>query len=359
MLLLAALVLMGMPGRAVPVCATAPLPPCAAFSSFRPVLRLWGGRGGGAWRGRAEEEEEERWAGGAGAYDPDEEYGANVGYGQQRRSTSPTSPHAVEEERRSLSTGRSSTSRVEDSASEQRYDPDPGDDLIPQSEAHSQEDWARRETSFMQRRREEEQYLKRQFGGDLSTLSKSGHKLREREWDRWDAVRRDSTLDPHSHVVTIAEKKRREEDARMLAAGGGLEKLAMPRPSVLDRERAAFVPDDLAVPSAERKKQAEDDKLIREFGGGLSEMPVPGPPALRPLAGDADLTKPAAISRAERRRKQEAEALAAFGGGLDSLVKRESELEKAKRLSKWGRGGRGTRHGLNSGKTPADDNVLL
>ena len=145
----------------------------------------------------------------------------------------------------------------------------------------------------------------------------------------------------------------------MLAAGGGLEKLAMPRPSVLDRERAAFVPDDLAVPSAERKKQAEDDKLTREFGGGLSEMPVPGPPALRPLAGDADLTKPAAISRAERRRKQEAEALAAFGGGLDSLVKRESELEKAKRLSKWGRGGRGTRHGLNSGKTPADDNVLL
>ena len=321
------------------------------------MLRLWGGRGGGAWRGRAEkEEEEERWAG-AGAYDPDEEYGANVGYGQQRRYMSPTSPYACEEERRSLSSGQSSI-RVEESASEQRHDPDPGDDLVPQSEADSQEEWARPETSFMQRRREEEQYLKRQFGGDLSTLSKSGHKLREREWDRWDAVRRDSTLDPHSHVVTIAEKKRREEDARMLAAGGGLEKLVMPRPSVLERERAAFVPDDLAVPSAERKKQAEDDKLIREFGGGLSEMPAPGPPALRPLVGDADLTKPAAISRAERRRKQEAEALAAFGGGLDSLVKRESELEKAKRLSKWGRGVRGTRHGLNSGKPSAHDNVL-
>ena len=93
--------------------------------------------------------------------------------------------------------------------------------------------WAVKETTRMRRRREEDQRLVGEIGGDLSVLTIDGHKLKPRKWEPKEPVQ----------VISHIERKRREEEQEVLAAGGTLiadDFFAKPKPSWNEREKAQW-----------------------------------------------------------------------------------------------------------------------
>jgi hypothetical protein len=313
----------------------------------RPVLRLVGGRGGKGRHRRAHKQLQH-----VSAFGPAEAQGE------------PVALERAETAGEHVALGRSAASNpVEDVADDPAlekhesdivYGNDLGADTAASdvfSDADESEEWARPQTTYQRWRQEEDDYLVRQFGGDLSTVAKDQHKLKSREWDTLDRTLRDTTLSKDSEVVTLAERKRREEEALKKAAGGGLEALGKPRLSMLEREKVTQAPDlDVAWVSTKERKRLEEEALVKTFGGGLSAMATRDKTHLRGQAWEmaSEQThlrgqEKETVSASEWKRREDEKLLNSFGGGLDTLVKRESALERAKRESRFRRAKGGSR----------------
>jgi hypothetical protein len=109
----------------------------------------------------------------------------------------------------------------------------------------------------MRRRREEDQRLVGEIGGDLSVLTIDGHKLKPRKWEPKEPVQ----------VISHIERKRREEEQEVLAAGGTLiadDFFAKPKPSWNEREKAQWQAANLdsGFVSAKELKKKEEQDLI-------------------------------------------------------------------------------------------------
>jgi hypothetical protein len=270
----------------------------------QPALHLVGGRGGGAWRGRADADEERAEEyGREGDYDPDEEYGA----GYVRVTNDPGwSPVGEGDD----VDGRQADTDSDDSDSDA---------------------WAVKETTPMRRRREEDQRLVGEIGGDLSVLTIDGHKLKPRKWEPKEPVQ----------VISHVERKRREEEQEVLAAGGTLiadDFFAKPKPSWNEREKAQWQAANLdsGFVSAKELKKKEEQDLISKFGGDLAAMTSRDKSRLKTRAWEHDNldvnTDKDFLSAKERKKKAEEALVKEFGGGLDSVVKSESSLEREKRI---------------------------
>lgn len=321
-----------------------PAPFRLGTEGVRLALHLVGGRGGGAWRGRAEADEDRAAEydyglnGDAGdGFDPDEEYGG--GYGATKEYGRYAKQYAMEKAQ-DLHDNTWAASDPRDTASADGA----GEVALVQSESDAEDDsgseWAEKETMFMKRRREEETALVGAMGGDLSMLAKNKHGLKTRDWDRtFEEMKRD-TLDPDGKFVPHKERKRREEDAQVLAAGGGLDKCFLkPQPNVFERDmlaRAADAPGEFI--STKARKQQQEQDLIKSFGGNLSEMSSRDRTKLQDREWDDAPEGKTLPTFKERKKKEEEEALRAFGGALDNcMAKHESALEREKRLSKFNR----------------------
>lgn len=338
------------------------------------ALHLKGGRSGGAWRGRAEADEDlaayaycDEGVDASDAYDPDQEYGAVYGRQAQARRHAPPHDKRYPRSAQQPSGSRYShqppvytnTKDMRDkvwaaSSAKGTVGTDSGGKVEGaecgqglESESEASEAWAQKETSFMKRRRDEELALVSEMGGDLSVLSKDKTGLRTREWDNsMEAMRRD-TLHPDAAFVAHKERKRREQDDLIQAAGGSLDKCFVPpeaKLNVFQRDMLARAAEVEAHPGQEefismkdRKKKQEED-LVKSFGGNLSDMTSRDSTKLLHQDWDDDAAGTTLPTFKERKEMAEQEALASFGGGLDKcMAKRESALEREKRLSKFNR----------------------
>ena len=183
----------------------------------------------------------------------------------------------------------------------------------------------------MRRRREEDQRLVGEIGGDLSVLTIDGHKLKPRKWEPKEPVQ----------VISHVERKRREEEHEVLAAGGTLiadDFFAKPKPSWNEREKAQWQAANLdsGFVSAKELKKKEEQDLISKFGGDLAAMTSRDKSRLKTRAWEHDNldvnTDKDFLSAKERKKKAEEALVKEFGGGLDSVVKSESSLEREKRI---------------------------
>lgn len=278
-------------------------------AAVRLLSALRGGRGGGAWRGRADADEERAdQYGGEGDYDPDEEYGAGYGRVINNQGLTP------------VGEGNEVNGRQTDTGTD--------------SDDSDSDAWAVKENAPMRRRRQEDERLVETLGGDLSVLTIDGHKLKPRKWELREPV----------EVLSHVERKKREDEEEVLAAGGALgaeNYFAKPKPSWNEREKAEWQAANLesGFVSAKELKKKEEQDLINKFGGDLAGMTSRDKSHLRTQAWEHDnldaSTNQDFLSAKERKKKAEEALVKQFGGGLGGCsVKSESSLEREKRMAR-------------------------
>lgn len=195
--------------------------------------------------------------------------------------------------------------------------------------------WAERDTTYMKMRREEEERLVSEFGGDLSVLAKDTHKLRRRRWD-------DTA---NMTLVSHAERKRREEAENVKAAGGELGSVfAKPKPNAFQRDmlewQAAGL--DKGYISAKERRQLQELEAAKAFGEHIETASISDKIKLRQQEWDMQQcsTTEDFIPAKERKRLAEARAAQEFGGELGSCLatsKNLSKLEREKLSSRYRR----------------------
>ncbi len=195
--------------------------------------------------------------------------------------------------------------------------------------------WAERDTTYMKMRREEEERLVSEFGGDLSVLAKDTHKLRHRRWD--DAA--------NTTLVSHADRKRREEAENVKAAGGELGSVfAKPKPNAFQRDmlewQAAGL--DKGYISVKERRQQQELDAAKAFGEHVETASISDKIKLRQQEWDMQQgsTTDAFIPAQERKRLAEARAAKEFGGELGSCMapsKNRSKLEREKLNSPYRR----------------------
>jgi len=311
-------------------------PPLALLGSHRPsVLRLGGGGGQGAGRGewgaegrvirelQYESQEANGRYGSAGAQVPRRAgRGATAVYSDLQDEYDDDDEYGRAQYRGGVAKDPADTDfELERAAASSEYE-----ESVP---------WAERDTTYMKMRREEEERLVSEFGGDLSVLAKDTHKLRRRRWD-------DTA---NTTLVSHAARKRREEAEKVKAAGGELGSVfAKPKPNAFQRDmlewQAAGL--DKGYISAKERRQSQELDAAKAFGEHIETASISDKIKLRQQEWDMQQgsTTEAFIPTKERKRLAEARAAQEFGGELGSCLltsKNLSKLEREKLNSRYRR----------------------